>query len=318
MNCQEVQSLLLEAEAIHAASDGAVARDDEDAAIAQHLSQCAACGELARKLRRLEQTVRSLPAPLGSEEARVRFEQRLHEMQTAVKPAGRILRLARSPWPAAAAAVAAAIVLAIGGGLWAYHAHQHKVVASTQTIDDLVEWNLRLAQATPDERHKLYADSADGVKQSVGQAPLTEADRKSADELMQTGALLADTQDPLAEADHFSQMADLLVTQMDGPARASPQAMDRLGQTYFLVVDKGIRRNLERAEAAAGFDSPERQKRVDKIIQHSLQLQARLEAFLEKHPAAARPQLRKALELHKRHIKARKWQQQQQNVQPPP
>jgi hypothetical protein len=295
MNCQEVESLLL---------SGAVA----DGALADHLAQCSACAELAGSIERLERAVRSLPAPPGAAEARQRFAAVLRERQS--QPL-RIFRLMPGRW-----AMAASIVLLLGGAgvTWAYLAHQHtRIVASAEAIDDLVEWNLRLAQPdSTDERHKLYADSADGARRTADQAPLTEDDRHAADDLMQTGALLADSQDPLAEADHFSQMADLLVSKMDTTARKSPKALDRLGQTYFLVVDKGICRNLERAEAQ-GVDTPERQKRMERIIQRNIQLQERLEKFLLKHPNAANhPHLRKALELHRRQARMRKGQQQQQ------
>jgi hypothetical protein len=218
-------------------------------------------------------------------------------------------------------AVAAAILLLLGGvGIaWAYRSHQGtRMVASAEAIDDLVEWNLRLAQSeSTNERHKLYADSAAGVRRTAGEAPFTDDDRVAADDLMQTGALLAESQDPLTEADHFSQMADLLVTKMDTTARKSPKALDRLGQTYFMVVDKGIRQNLERAEAQ-GVNTPERQKRMERIIQRNIQLQERLEKFLLKHPNAANhPHLRKALELHRRQARGRKGPPPQQQQQQP-
>src|SRR5207244_3699190 len=74
MNCEEAQSLLLQSDE-PMAPDGVFRRVSEHAA--HHVRGCASCRELARKLRRLESAVRSLPGPIGSTEARLRFETAL-------------------------------------------------------------------------------------------------------------------------------------------------------------------------------------------------------------------------------------------------
>jgi hypothetical protein len=122
------------------------------------------------------------------------------------------------------------------------------------------------------------------------------------------GKFLANSADPLADADHFSQVADVLLNRMDHDARKSPKALDQLGQTYYMVVDKGVRRNLARAQAAGAVDSPERQRRIEKIIERNVRLQSKLQALLDQSPDDSKPQLRKALDLTKKAPRQRRAQ----------
>jgi len=85
MNCEEVQSLLARSDVtmsqdgvyVHFAGDAAPAIAER---VAGHVNQCRECEQFARKLRRLEKAVRSLPAPDGSSESLARFEARLAAM----------------------------------------------------------------------------------------------------------------------------------------------------------------------------------------------------------------------------------------------
>ena len=190
---------------------------------------------------------------------------------------------------------AALVMLVIGGSIYAYKWRERQVLASAQTIEVIVEWNLKLVQAdTPAERRKVYEASAGLLDQYVVSAPLTSDDRKRAGELIEKGAFLKDNEDPLAEADHFSGVADLLVKKMDLTADASPETMDKLSHTYLSVVDNGIEKNLDRAQAAAK-DNPAGQNKIARIDQRNALLMDRVEALVEKHPTSSPPQLQRAL-----------------------
>jgi hypothetical protein len=329
MTCEEVETLLLQSE-MNQAPDGVSVRLSGDAAplvaehVAGHVARCASCNRLASKLRRLEKAVRSLPEPPDSTDARLRFAAQLQSldidagsddaadlvpaMPRLVAPRRRAVPKSSILWRIADSRLTAAalLMLVVGGSIWAYHHRQQQVLASAQTLDKLVVWNLRLTQSvSPAERRKLYAISAESVKQQTGQASLTSADRKDAEALLQNGAFLADNQDPLAEADHFSDVADLLVTKMDFTADKSPEAMDQLSQAYYSVVNQGIQKNLDRAEAS-GVNTPATQKQMEKIDQRNTVLMSKVQALLDKSPPASRSPLRKALDLHQQKTQQRK------------
>jgi hypothetical protein len=307
MNCEEVQEHLLTQSDEVTAPDGVSGRITEH--VAQHMRACAACGELARKLRRLDSAVRSLPVPLGSAEARMRFEGKLaageFERRSARSVYGVIHRVVRSRL-----AAAAVLILCLGGALLVYMVRQSEAsYKSAQAIDQVVSWNLSLSQVDSiDERQKMYDIGAVDLRQRVGAYSLTDDDRRVTDDLMLGGKFLANSADPLADADHFSQVADVLVSRMDHDARKSPKALDQLGQTYYMVVDKGVRRNLARAQAAEAVDSPERQRRIEKIIERNVRLQSKLQALLDQSPDDSKPQLRKALDLTKKAPRQRRAQ----------
>ena len=319
MNCEEVEILLLQSE-MNQAPDGVLVRFSGEAApqvaehVAEHVAQCASCNRLARKLRRLEKAVRSLPKPPDSTDARLRFVAQLESMDiTAVPPhiaapRRRTARKSHILWRIVDSRLTAAalVMLVLGGSAWAYRYRQQQVLASAQTLDKLVVWNLRLTQSdSPAERHKLYAISAESVKQQTGEASLSSVDRQNADALLQNGAFLVHNQDPLAEADHFSEVADLLVTKMDATADKSSEAMDQLSQTYFSVINQGIQKNIDRAEAS-GVNTDVTQKQLEKIDQRNTVLMSKVQALLEKTPPASRPPLRRALALHRQKTQARK------------
>lgn len=270
MDCKQVQSELLAADDIDA-PDGVFARFEE------HVAGCVPCSELVRKLRRLSIAVRSLPEPIDMRAAQLRFQQDFADKLTA-KPV-RIRRMVLMP--SRLVAFAAMILLCLGIGGWAYINHENNVAASALAIQKAVDWNLNLSQSnSSDERQVLYAKGAEDLQQ----ASVSAEDRPIADHLLQGGKFLADNHDPVAQADHFTKVAGLLVSRMDRAAHKNPKALQPLGESYLDVMDRGIRRNLDIAAAAA---SPETLRRIERIIQKNLQLQAQLKAVLRDRPDAA-------------------------------
>jgi 23S rRNA maturation mini-RNase III len=311
MNCLEVQSLLLQSE-MNQAPDGVFVRFSGDAAargVADHLATCAACNQLARKLRRLEKAVRSLPEPIDMADAKHRFIAKLQGMDLEPTPMPmpaparrrRVVHKSNILWRIADSRLTAAalVLLVIGGSIWTYRVREHQLIASAQAMNSLVEWNLRLAEAkSTAERKRLYDARAEAEKQLASRAHFNAADRKQANTLIQNVEFLSTNEDPLAEADHFSQVAEVLITKMDSLASKAPETLDRLSDTYYRVVDQGIQQNLDRA-AAAGPSTPVAQKQIEAIDQRNAMLQSKVEALLEKNPSASQPQLRKALDLQK-------------------
>jgi hypothetical protein len=172
-------------------------------------------------------------------------------------------------------------VLAVGIGAWIYVAHENRLAASTVAIQQAVDWNLRLSQSdSTTERETLYAKGVDDLQQ----ASLSADDRPIADHLLRGGEFLAHNHDPVAQADHFTQVADLLVTRIDRAAHKNSKALRPLGETYLDIMDRGIGRNLDIAAAAA---TPETRHHIERIIQRNLQLQSQLQAILRDRPDAA-------------------------------
>lgn len=324
MNCQEVESLLLQSE-MEKTPDGVFVRFAGDAAreVADHLATCAACSQLARKLRRLEKAVRSLPEPIGmldsknafmdhlqnvvddDEAAFDRTTDRTHVPAFTHRPyrRRRVVRKTNIFWRVADSRVTAAalVLMVITGSIWTYRYREEQVLASAQALNNLVEWNLRLAEHNNKlERQRLYAARAEAERQLAMHAHLNADDRRQADSLIQSGEFLSTNEDPLAEADHFSQIADVLITKMGFIATKAPETLARFSDTYLRVVDDGIHKNLDRAEAS-GNDTPDTQKQVASIDRRDLLLQLKVEAILEKNPAPSQTQLRKALAIQKQY-----------------
>lgn len=310
MNCEEVQTLLLQSETSKA-PDGVFVRFSGDAAVlvAEHVTRCVACSQLARKLRRLDETVRSLPMPPGTLDARLRFEARLREMdliapapphRSAQLPTKRrhLVRKSSLLWRIADSRLTAAalLLLVIGGGIWGYQTRLRQVAAAEEAIDKLVEWNLSLAQSdSPVERRQLYAASPTAVKQPAILAPLDAGDRQQADALIENGAFLVGNTDPLAEADHFSHLTDLMVSNIELASHKSAEVIEHLNQNYLAVVNRGIQKNLDRAEAAS-INTPAHGQQMEKIEQRYALIQSKMEAVLEKTHPTSQQQLRIALD----------------------
>jgi cell division protein FtsB len=272
MDCDQVQSELLAADDIDA-PDGVFARFE------QQVAGCVPCSQLVRKLRRLNATVRSLPEPINTRAAQLRFQ---HNFADKLKLTAKPMRMRRMVlMPSRLVALAAMILLSLGIGAWAYVDHENRVAVSALAIQKAVDWNLNLSQSdSNNERQVLYAKGAEDLQQ----ASVSAEDRPIADHLLQGGKFLADNHDPVAQADHFTQVAGLLVSRMDRAAHKNPKALQPLGESYLDVMDRGIHRNLDIAAVSA---SPETLRRIERIIQRNLQLQVQLQAMLRDRPDAA-------------------------------
>ena len=273
MTCEEFQSQILQSDG---AADDSMAADRVVGAMESHAAGCAACGELVRKLRRLEEAVRSLPEPADSSAARLRFEHRY----AAKLHASRSSKMRR--W-----AAAAIILLAACGGVGTYlHVeHEHRAVASSDAIDRAVDFDLSLGQTkSQTERQRIFDEGKLTLAKEMRTRLLGDT-REFADSLIHSAAFLTQHHDALAQADHYTQVADKLVSRIDTSAKRNPKALARLGQDYFNVMDQGVHTNLDiAATAPSNADSAEYRRKLQKIIQHNLQVQSRLRLALRDHP----------------------------------
>ena len=138
MTCQEIQDRILSADDPHDLGD------ELDA----HVFACADCSAFVRRLVAIESAARELPVE-GSEVAKAAVMRRVRAGQ--LRPARRLVL--RPMWGLVAA------VLVVGIGLGIYLAQPP--VASAAVVDQLVDWNLELANAPgAQEREHLYTSRA--------------------------------------------------------------------------------------------------------------------------------------------------------------
>ena len=165
--------------------------------------------------------------------------------------------------------------------------------ASSQAIDQGVGLNLSVSEGESEaEREKLFTQGSQDFRQKIDSGELRGDDREFATRMLEGAKLLTVTSDPLGQADHFTRVADLLVTRIDNATRKNPKAVAHLGQAYLNVANRGIHKNLDLA--VSSDLTPESRRRLEKIVQRNLVIQAKLQAVLRDNPDQG--QVRKQLE----------------------
>jgi hypothetical protein len=263
------------------------------AGIREHLAACPECQNLSAELVGLEDAWRDIPLPASTNAARVAFLEKLPDRS-------RTLPLVRPPLrrrPERPRWLAAAVILfGIGLGTWLLiptpEAH-----AAPALIERLVDWNLDLARAgSAGERKELFAAREDALKRDVEQVPLPGPDRALAHLLLDNGAWLATHDDPIAAAERFSAVADLLVERMD---RASARREHRLASRYArlqsVVAEHGVAHSLAKAEASGALNFEQR-RHLEKIILNDEKRMQALADLLERHPNLSRKDIRRAID----------------------
>ena len=145
----------------------------------------------------------------------------------------------------------------------------------------------------------------------VDRTSATSDEGRLARTLYQNGQRLRDNNDPLDEAEAFSDMADLLIPRMEALGRSDKKALKRIGDLLAQVEKVGIQINVEKAQLAENLGA-ERRKKLQKVLDRDLKRQAELEALLGKLSESDRQAIRNALEASKPpHANARKPTTQQ-------
>jgi hypothetical protein len=292
MNCEQVQEAIL-------LSDEPAAISTADSELGRHVAACAVCQAFVQRLARVEMMAGRLGLPANSEAARA--EVLAHISQRVRMPERRLLL--RSVW---ISAVAAMLVVGIGVGIWIQKAYltpapQHQMAQGPAVMDQLLDWDLALADAeAPQERQELYTARAATLQTAVQTASLNDEDRRFATTLLENGAWLSRNHDPVERTEKFCDLADLLVGRMDKAAAANDeQTVQRLGKNYGRV-QKGIGANLARINANA-FVAPtgaaaKRAERLERIAKRQEEAERRLAVMAEKSPQKAQRALKRMLE----------------------
>ena len=237
----------------------------------------------------------------------VHLQQSRRKMRIVRKKPGILWRIVDSRLTAAAL-----VALVVGLGIRAYRAREQAVLASTETITRLVTWNLKIAEPkSTDERKRLYTSGAEIAWQMTATAPLSADDRNNANVLIHNGELLSENEDPVDEASHFMDVADLLANKIDS---SSSKTVDKLTESYALVVNQGIEKNLDLAEAEKikpDLKHPTAKTTVHEVNERYARVQLRIDAFLKKAPADSHKALRTA-------VTKQKQQQQQRTAKNAP
>jgi hypothetical protein len=210
----------------------------------------------------------------------LRFEHRY-----AAKIHGTARPVARSVARRLAAAAIVLLAVGVGVGTYLHHEHENRAVASSEAIDRAVDFDLKLGRSDSQvDRQKMFNEGSSLLARQMSTRLLGDA-HEFADSLIHSAAFLTQHRDPLAQADHYTQVADKLVSRIGTTAKRNPKALARLGQDYFNVMDQGVHTNLDiAATAPSAIDSAEYQHRLQKIIQHNLQVQSRLRLAMRDHP----------------------------------
>ena len=288
MNCQAVRERILVA-------------DDPQAPGAEssfHLQGCTDCQAFAKRVIAIEKAVTALPTPGDTEVAREAVMARVRaELNQAVRKARPMQFSPVRRWYGRPAwgLVAAVLVVGIGIGLHLRHAS----VASAAVMDQLVDWNLDLADAgAPQDRQQLYTARAASLDAAVRQASFSSDERQLAALLLEQGSWLAKNSDPADEAEHFSELADQIANRLDKAVVANDSpAVQRLGRNYDRVVQRGVKPKMQRLGAPAFVSKPDGAKRYDRLVKRQAERDRRLQILAEKHPkAAAKLQMNRAKE----------------------
>ena len=82
-------------------------------------------------------------------------------------------------------------------------------------MESLVDWNLALVNATPEERQRLLSEKQDHFRKELELSHLTPDDRKLAQQFFDTGVKLANlSPDPDKEAELLEELREALDEQV--------------------------------------------------------------------------------------------------------
>ncbi len=276
MTCQAIQDQILMSD------DPRVLSAD----IAAHMETCPACAEFARRAGAIEAAGGRLATPIDSAAGK---RAMLRRVQAQRSPRPMVLRIfARPVW----GLVAAMLVIGIGLGFYASRTTEGAVV-----VDQLVDWNLEMADANgPADRAQLYTSRAAALDSAVRKASLDSEDRQLAMALLEHGSWLVKHNDPVDEAERFSELADQLIVRLDRAAAANDQqAMQRLGRDCERLIQRGVHARLQKIRNQH-LPPSDTAKRLERLTKRQSERERRIANMAQNHPNAALKRLRKSTE----------------------
>jgi hypothetical protein len=279
----------------------------------RHLKRCAACAKNARLLYKLEEGWRNQPIPKECDQAKAVFLEKLgaleqpEKLEKREKPARRekrvkpgkprptVLRWNPMRWTAAAA------VLLIGLSAWLFW--PSPTLASSDVIERLIEWNLEISNANAKDRKRLLDDGEANLRKHLEKdnALLSAEDLKIAEDLLENGCWLAANDDPFAEVERMTDMADKLALRADvADKKGNEKDKERCAVCYMRFCDLGVKPVFVRLEQ---YKVPEMKKGIERgglekggLEKGGFELKKFLEKMKERVPEYSRPDLHKRFE----------------------
>jgi hypothetical protein len=195
-------------------------------------------------------------------------------------------------------AAAAAVLLAAGAGALFVALGGSQTSEASDVMDRLVDWNLTMAGTDSlADRDRLYTAQAQELERQVRQGRLSANEQELAASLLDNSARLARDADPLAEAEGFTDVATVLVRQMGHAATKGDVGRTKgLNRYYARLVPRGVNAKIDRLDPAAP-PLPERDRKLEKLLQRNAELRAQLTSLLETSPAATHEEIRRALDV---------------------
>lgn len=280
MDCSHVRTWFLDAEDLRPENAPSVE-------LREHMSYCTDCAAFVSQLTRLEQAWRDLEVPAEADVTRRAFLDHLPQ-PTVMPRQPRQRPPARQRW-----LVAALLFVSIGLATW-HLVPAPQAVASPALIEELIDWNLHLAQ-TPSlsERSQIYANRQGQLRLAVFRSRLPVEERALADLLLANGSWLVANDDPLDEAERFSNVADRLVKRIESAVRRNEHdAADQYALLQSRVVKRGVSIKLVRLEGPAA-QNVELKRRLEKVLLGDFHRQKQLDELLERTPDLKRKAIRK-------------------------
>ena len=280
MTCLDLRKYLLMSEANRLA--------DLPEPVQRHLRACAGCRRTWARIEKLARQWNAIPLPESCATTKQTFLTKLAAERP--RPAGRGW-LSKSPLVRAFMAASLLFVLLLGG--WTVWQRPEPNV-----VDQLVAWNLDLADSTGPDRRRLVEQESQ-LKTLVRTAVLSKEDRSFAIKLLSAGSALADTEDPFAKVDRFDQLAEDIHRQIDlALDRGDEEEANRLARRYGDISERGIQASLEEMkEKGLDAQSP---KQWENLVRRDSGRREALNTKLEKTSEPSRAHLRKALGFNKK------------------
>ena len=276
MTCLDLRKYLLMSEANRLA--------DLPEPVQRHLRACPGCRQTWARIEELAQKWNAMPLPESCETTKQAFLKKLAAERPRPRSSGRGW-LPKSPLVRVFVAASLAFVLLLGG--WAFWRRPEPNV-----VDQLVAWNLDLADASTPNRRKLVEKESQ-LKTLVQSADLTREDRSFAIKLLSAGSALADIDDPLAKADRFDRLAEEIHQQIDKALdNGDEEEAKRLARRYGDISERGIQASLDEMKEK-GLDAQSAQ--WENLVRRDSGRRDALNTKLEKASEHSRAHLRKAL-----------------------
>ena len=200
MDCTQAQDLLLSME-----DPGAIEQMEPE--LRRHVESCAQCAAVAARVRQIEALVPELPVPAAASAASRAVLNTRIKMPVLSAMSYRPMRMQRL-------ALAAGLLLVVGLSLSILLLLSQPADASTDLVGQLVDWNVEMAQAPNQfERSRLYHEREVAFSKSLAHNTLSADESTLAKALFEQGFWLSEHDDPLAAADRFCSVNELLASQ---------------------------------------------------------------------------------------------------------